>query len=70
MIKKIMVPIAFSPYSRGILDYAADLASSVEAELLIVNVINDRVRPCKTLCGNPVQRSAMSAAGSRLADMT
>ena len=42
MIKKIMVPIAFSPYSRGILDYAADLAVAVGAELLIVNVINDR----------------------------
>ena len=42
MIKKIMVPIAFSPYSRGILDYAADMAEAFGAELLIVNVINDR----------------------------
>ena len=42
MIKKIMVPIAFSDYSRGILDCAADLAMSSGAELCIVNVINER----------------------------
>jgi nucleotide-binding universal stress UspA family protein len=42
MVKKIMVPIAFSPYSRGILDYAADLAAAVGAELVVVNVIDDR----------------------------
>ncbi len=42
MIKKIMVPIAFSKYSRGILDYAANLAESTAAELCIVNVINAR----------------------------
>ena len=41
-IKKIMVPIAFSQYSRGILDYAAELAEPVGAELSVVNVINER----------------------------
>ena len=42
MIKKIMVPIAFSKYSKGILDYAAGLAEPLAAELLVVNVINKR----------------------------
>ncbi len=42
MIKKILVPIAFSRYAQGILNYAADLAGSSGAELLIVNVINER----------------------------
>lgn len=42
MIKKILVPIAFSKYAKGILTYAADLASSTGAELLVVNVINER----------------------------
>lgn len=42
MINRIMVPIAFSKYSKGILDYAADFAKAFDAELLIVNVINDR----------------------------
>lgn len=42
MIKKILVPIAFSKYAKGILTCAADLALSTGAELLIVNVINQR----------------------------
>ena len=42
MIKKILVPLAFSKYSRGILGFAADLAASTGAELLVVNVINQR----------------------------
>jgi len=42
MIKKILVPLAFSKYSRGILDYAADMAEPLGAELFIVNVINER----------------------------
>ena len=42
MIKKILVPIAFSKYAKGILTYAADLAASTGAELLVVNVINER----------------------------
>lgn len=42
MIKKILVPIAFSKYSKGILTYAADLAQATGAELLVANVINQR----------------------------
>lgn len=42
MVKKILVPIAFSKYSKGILNYAAELAAATGAELLIVNVINER----------------------------
>ena len=42
MIKKILVPIAFSKYSQGILDYAAEIAAPFGAELLVVNVINER----------------------------
>lgn len=42
MIKKMMVPLAFSKYSVGILDYAADLAQEMGAELHVVNVISDR----------------------------
>ncbi len=42
MIKKILVPIAFSKYSKGILNYAAELAGATGAELLVVNVINER----------------------------
>lgn len=42
-IKKIMVPLAFSPYSKGIVDYAAMLAGSLDAEQLIfINIINQR----------------------------
>jgi nucleotide-binding universal stress UspA family protein len=42
MIKKILVPIAFSKYSKGILMYAAELAQSTGADLIVVNVINQR----------------------------
>ncbi len=42
MIKKIMVPLAFSKYSAGILDYAADIAGLMGAEIHVVNVISDR----------------------------
>lgn len=42
MIKKIMVPLAFSKYSLGILDYAAEIAESLGAGLEVVNVISDR----------------------------
>jgi len=42
MVKKILVPIAFSKYSQGILNYAAGIAESLGAELLVVNVINER----------------------------
>jgi len=42
MVKKILVPIAFSKYSQGILNYAADLALCTGAELIVANVINER----------------------------
>lgn len=42
MVKKILVPIAFSKYSKGILNYAADLATCSGAELVIASVINER----------------------------
>ena len=42
MINKIMVPLAFSKYSVGILDYAADMAQLMGADLHVVNVISDR----------------------------
>lgn len=42
MFKRILVPIAFSDYSEGIIRYAANLASKLDAELKIVNVVNER----------------------------
>lgn len=42
MVKKILVPLAFSKYSKGILSYAADLAGITGAELIVANVINER----------------------------
>jgi nucleotide-binding universal stress UspA family protein len=42
MIKKILVPIAFSKYAKGILTYAAGLAEATGGELVVANVINDR----------------------------
>lgn len=42
-IQKIMVPLAFSPYSEGIVQYAVTLAKALNVEkLLFVNVINQR----------------------------
>lgn len=41
-IKKILVPIAFSQYSKGIYQYAAQMALALNAELIVVNVINER----------------------------
>lgn len=42
MFKKILVPIAFSKYTPGILRFAASLAQPLGAELCIVNVVNER----------------------------
>lgn len=42
MFTKILVPIAFSRYSQGILRFAASLAAPLGAKLLIVNVVNER----------------------------
>ena len=41
-IKKIMVGVDFSSYSKDTLAYAATLAEKLQAELVIVNVINKR----------------------------
>jgi len=41
-IKKVMVPLAFSPISQELLNYAASLAAPFSAELVLVNVINER----------------------------
>lgn len=42
MFKKILVPLAFSGYSQGILRFATQLAKPLGAELLVVNVVNER----------------------------
>jgi len=41
-IKKIMVAVDFSEYSTQIVDYAGRLAEDMAAELIFVNVINQR----------------------------
>ncbi|MFP7755766.1 universal stress protein [Thermodesulfobacteriota bacterium B35] len=41
-VQKIMVPLAFSRFSKKILEYAAGLAEALGAELILVNVINER----------------------------
>ena len=41
-IEKIMVAVDFSEYSLPAVKYAADLARDLKAELLLVNVINQR----------------------------
>ncbi len=42
MVNKILVPVAFSKYSQNIVNYAADIAGPLDAELHIVNIINAR----------------------------
>lgn len=42
MIRKILVPIAFSKYSKGVLGFAANIAKPLGAHLLIANVVNER----------------------------
>jgi nucleotide-binding universal stress UspA family protein len=39
---KIMVAVAFSPYTEGVFHYAARLATHLDADLLIANIINKR----------------------------
>ena len=41
-IKKIMVAVDFSDYSQKVVDYACRLAQDLGAELIFVNVINQR----------------------------
>lgn len=41
--KKMMVPLAFSPYSKGIVQYAVDLAKKLDVKkILFINVIDQR----------------------------
>ncbi len=42
MSRKILVPIAFSSYSKGIIEYGMGLAGPLGAKLLIANVVNER----------------------------
>ncbi len=42
-IRRILVPIAFSKYSPGLIAYAGELAQGLGAELVVVNVINVRM---------------------------
>ena len=39
-IKRIMAAIAFSKYSQSILEYSANMASDLNAELVVAHVIN------------------------------
>jgi nucleotide-binding universal stress UspA family protein len=41
-IRKIMVAYDFSEYSRKALEYAAELAEDLKAEIIIANIINER----------------------------
>lgn len=41
-ISKIMVALDFSKYSRNAFEYAVELADSLGASLVVVNVINER----------------------------
>jgi len=41
-VKKIMVAIGFTEYTEGLLTYAVQIAESLKAELIIVNIINVR----------------------------
>ncbi len=40
--KKILVAMAFTEYSQGLFDYAAMLAQAMNAQLVAVNIINER----------------------------
>lgn len=42
MIQRILVPLAFSPHSKGILNYAVELVGAVNGELIIANIIDIR----------------------------
>jgi len=41
-IKKIMVAVGFTEYSEELLGYAAGIADSIVAEMIVVNIINSR----------------------------
>ena len=41
-VNKVLAATAFSGYGEGLVKYAAKLAASMDAELLVVSVINER----------------------------
>ena len=41
-VKKILVALGFSEYDKGLFDYSAKLAKSLDAKLIVANVINSR----------------------------
>lgn len=41
-IDKIMVPVAFSSHSVDLINYAAQLALALNADIILVNIINER----------------------------
>ena len=41
-VKKILVALGFSEYDKGLFDYSAKLAKSLDAQLIVANVINSR----------------------------
>lgn len=41
-VNKILVALGFSEYAEGLFDYSAKLAKSLDAQLIVANVINSR----------------------------
>lgn len=41
-IRKILVPVTFSEFSKELIDYAVGVARPLNAEIVFVNVINER----------------------------
>lgn len=41
-INKLLVAVAFSPYTEGIFDYATQLAARLNADLVVASIINER----------------------------
>lgn len=41
-ISKIMVPVAFSEHSVDLIRYAASIANALDAEMILVNIINEK----------------------------
>lgn len=41
-LNKLLVAVAFSPYSKGIFNYAAQLAERLNADIMVASIINER----------------------------
>ncbi len=54
VIRKILVPIDFSDYSKGALQYAVSLAQQFKAELLLVYVVEPTIYPADFSFGQVV----------------